>query len=1532
MRKVIKIFFTVFSWLVLAAIIVPLFLALSLYLPPVQTFAVRRAAAMVSDMVGAEVSVDKLHIKFFNRLALDGIYVEDLDKDTLLYVREMSVGMSYAGLFRGDLSLGKVKLVEPKFYLHQQADSMSNLKHLLGNVGGGKGGKKGKVFRMRAAALEIKDMSFRHTKYVHMPREYGVNFTDLDTRLYKLDAEDVSVDGDSISMRIRNIALRDKSGFSVEKFASKHFSVSPSGLRFSGLKFDASGSHVEADSLNMLYTAWDMADFLRDVKFEAKMRNSTVDFRTIAYFAPSLKDWGMVVSDADAAVEGPVADMRGRFDRARVYDTDLAMSFAMKGLPDVNDTRFDFIIDELRTRAEDVRKITGDVAKNMALGEDVYERLEELGEIDLTGSFLGSLGDFTSQARLRTAMGNADLDLKLHRGNNSVTGFAGKLKVDGFRLGEFLKNKELGRVSFLSAMNGSFGREMLETRTDALISGLRFKGYDYTGIRLDGTIRNRLFQGKISSPDPNLDFDFDGMLDFNDSIPKYDFSMALRNADLARLNLNPRDSVSVLRCSVDASASGRDLDDLNGTVRVTDIVYLTSADTLNTAAMTITGRNGIDSKNIELRSDFADVDFRSKTSYKELLPQIQDMLRVYMPTLAPRERHGAEASAANAPADASNYSILRVDVKDTDNLAGVLLPGLVVAKGSKLSLMFNPYIRKFSLSVTSEYLEYGNNFASGIELNGRDEGDSLAVYLRAADLYAGKLYMPRFSVNAAVKDNVINAATRFSNDENGMSALIGANAVLSRDSIGAKTKVSLRLAPSSFSSGGQTWNIFARNVVFGSKRIYVNDLAVVGSGQWLYANGSISDRSEDTLKVKLINFDIAPISQMTSQMGYNVTGKMNGTVDMVSAIKGGMLEASVDFDSVVVNKTRVPSTTFASLWDFENERARFTITAKGREKPAIRGYYRPAEKSYMAFLEMDSIDMSLLDPFLAGAVSRTTGFASADIEFSGTGRELKTNGSITVPELTTYVDYLNVPYTVRNAQLEMKNNRLSLKPTRFTDQEGNEGMLDLSVDLNNLKNVFFEVNARPNGMLVMNTTEDDNDMFFGRVYASGSARIKGDRRATSINVNASTANHSEFHLPLSGKADALRSDLVVFKQPDKVYADSSDYLLRKRMIVERNNKVKPQSENSSMNINMVLNVLPNALVELVIDPKMGGALRGRGNGSLTMNIDPSGNTLNMYGDYQITEGVYTLVLQDIIERNFTIADGSSLQWMGDPVDAMLNISAVYKLKASLAPLLDDAQYSGTVPVECWLMMSERLSAPHMTFNISLPNSEPNTQTLVANSLNTQEMMATQFFSLITLRKFYRDQGQGINIGSASAGTDELVNILSSQLTNWLSNDRFNVGLTYRSQSEYNSDEVNLDFSTSLAGNRLLLELEGNYDAQNTPNLNNRNANNITGDFALTWLIDRNGNLRLKGFTRTIDRFDENQGMQESGIGVYYREDFNNLTDLWRNIKQRFSIFGRKKPGAENEKGSEEGAESQQEGAIEATDGANGGVGVSGIGR
>jgi hypothetical protein len=393
-------------------------------------------------------------------------------------------------------------------------------------------------------------------------------------------------------------------------------------------------------------------------------------------------------------------------------------------------------------------------------------------------------------------------------------------------------------------------------------------------------------------------------------------------------------------------------------------------------------------------------------------------------------------------------------------------------------------------------------------------------------------------------------------------------------------------------------------------------------------------------------------------------------------------------------------------------------------------------------------------------------------------------------------------------------------------------------------------------------------------------------------------------MPLSGKSDAASADYVIFEQPG-MQIDSKNFLVRKKMAFERRTR-RADPTTSNMTINIALTATPDAEVQLVIDPTVGDVIKGRGEGSLNMRIIPKSNIFDMYGDYTITEGSYLFTLQNIINKRFVINSGSTIQWTGDPMDAQLNIDAVYKLKASLQPLLSTTTLDNVtraVPVECIINLTERLTAPTVTFDIKVPNADTEIQNAVANLLNNQQSIATQFMYLLVSGSFYSDYATSSNIGASASATTGF-ELLSNQLSNWLSSDDYNIILRYRPRSELTSDEIDFGFSKSLVNNRLLVELEGNYLVDNRM-AQSSNMSNFMGEAYVTWLIDRAGALKLRGFTQTIDRFDENQGLQETGVGIYYKEDFDTWSDLKRRVKERFMSRRRREQLAQEQREAEE---------------------------
>ena len=244
----------------------------------------------------------------------------------------------------------------------------------------------------------------------------------------------------------------------------------------------------------------------------------------------------------------------------------------------------------------------------------------------------------------------------------------------------------------------------------------------------------------------------------------------------------------------------------------------------------------------------------------------------------------------------------------------------------------------------------------------------------------------------------------------------------------------------------------------------------------------------------------------------------------------------------------------------------------------------------------------------------------------------------------------------------------------------------------------------------------------------------GDKGKVDMRITAATDDNSTFFLPMSSKSNISNADFVVFEKPQ--LEDTTDRLVLKRQQFERRRK-RRSGTTSQMNIAMTLDVRPNVDLEMSVS---GNVIRARGTGTLSMQINPRSNVFEMYGDYTIDDGSFHFTLQNILNRRFEIEPGSTIQWTGSPINAMLNIDALYKLKTSLQPLLgstsDRLAGDRSVNVECLIHLGERLTDPTVTFDVRVPSTDPETQAIIANALNTPETVDMQFLYLPVVQELH----------------------------------------------------------------------------------------------------------------------------------------------------------------------------------------------------
>ncbi len=1495
MRKVTKILLKALSVTILFLIFCPIVLTLLINLPSVQNYLVDKATGYLSDKLETTVAIDKIRVGLMGSLRVEGLYVEDYQQDTLLYVGKLKIYLSRIEGSQG-ISLRNGSVEYGILNLRETPEDVINIKQVVNRAFPKRENKPKGGFMLNISDVQIDDFNLIIEQREHRDPSYGIDYHDMHLEHISAFVDDFNLTGGKVGGYVRNLTTHEHSGFTVENL-SCHFLVDKGLVDLSDVNIVAEESDIRLHSFTLQGEDWlAYKDFIRNVKMKGDIYDSYVSTNDIAHFAPTLLAWQLEAHNIAASLDGTVSDLKVNVKSMEFGQRSrLSGNVRLKGLPNARRSTMSLDVSRLVTNQADVSMLLDGITGRQLLPEKVRSMVAAAGEIICAGKFNGGFQLFDSNLTLTTQAGNIALTATREpikrdkeqqaedkkRGRLPASTLIATVDARHLNLGSVLHNDLLGRATAFMSFYGTTTAKSISGHLAGRVGEIEFKNCQYEDIDIDGRVVNKSFTGSVRSDSEPLLMLLSGTADFNSAAPTYDMQLNVGDADLFAMNINERDSISRVGFNADLYAVGRTLDDMNGSLSIDGLRYYYNADTLRSSAINLAARNRGEQRSLTLTSEFADANFTSSTSYRDLAKYLKTAMCKYLPGLAD------EASTMEVAED-KGYSALSIKVKEIDPLLNAISDGLQLAKGSMLNFTMNPTTNHIALRAESDYLERRNMLATNLNMNLTNQGDSLAMYLQAEDFYISTFHLPQLSVMGGAKNDRVSLTSGFRDSIGDLSGVLSIYANILNEPTTQLRRVRVNVLPATITSRGRDWKIASSRIHIDTARIEVERFRVRSGEQELLLEGVMSRQSEDSLKLRLKDFSIAPFMGFASRMGYTVTGKGNGEAYIKAALNRGELTADIDIDSMMVNSTPVAPLCLDSRWDFNQQRARIRVVNLNTRDSIVRGYYAPISKRYYAEGRFDNIPAAMLDPILAGVVKGTKGVANARLEIVGQGRQAKLNGNIDVKNLSTMIDYTKVRYTVPSGKVQVKDNHFIATNIKAYDPENNSGLLSMDVSLQHLSNISYNLRVVPRNMLVLNTTMQDNDYFYGKVYASGVATVSGSKKGTNLNLVGSTEGNSQFFMPLSGKSDVSNADFVVFDRPGMRPDSTSNYeLQRKKMAFERRNR-RTTTSSSDMSIDIELTAKPNAEVQLVIDPTVGDIIKGRGNGTFNMRIVPNSNIFDMYGDYTITEGSYLFTLQNIINKRFIIENGSTIQWTGDPLDARLNINAVYKLKSSLQPLLSSTTLDNVtraVPVECIINLTERLTNPTVLFDIKVPTADTEIKNAVANLLNNQQSIATQFMYLLVSGSFYSDASTTSNIGASASATTGF-ELLSNQLSNWLSSDDYNIILRYRPRSELTSDEIDFGFSKSLVNNRLLLELEGNY-LVDTRMAASSNMSNFMGEAYITWLIDQAGNLKMKGFTQTIDRFDENQGLQETGVGIYYREDFDNWTDLKRRISERF---------------------------------------------
>ena len=1447
-------------------------------LPAVQTFLVNRITSRVGHNLNTNISIGKVHFTFFNRLTLEEILLLDNNSDTLVYAAEAKAGLKRIGINRRIIHLSRVYVREPVMKIITDTTGNSNLNFYLSQITK-PDGERDSADKMvvRINQLEISNGRFilRNLNPSKEIAGKGIDFSDLEIRELNAILEDFSVKDDTTSMSVYRASFREKSGFEANRFSTR-FSVTKGSLNFSDADIQTPMSSISGESLALIYDQPDaFRNFAEDVRMRIALNSSVISPADLVMFVPGLNiDPGPV--SVSGVVSGTLAQLRGRNLSVEAGNlTRVRCNFDFSGLPDIDNTYIFIDINDLTTRVSDLGRLG--LADPGKLPPDIDKKT---GLMRFRGTFSGFTTDFVTYGTLFTSAGSLSTDLSFRPSGRNLFRYNGTLKGNGINAGLLSGNDEmLGKVTFQINVDGvSSSFRDFDAVLDGTISNAEINNYVYRDIELSGTFTEKTWNGAINIRDENLAMDFIGLLDFQDSIPEFDFTLNIPHSNLHYLNIDKKDSTSTVSMLMTANFTGNSIDNASGEVRLLNSAISRGGNLIEVYNGSLQTWTDNGTRAMDLNSDFGNIRLRGEYNFKTLTQSVKKLLAKMMPSYF--------IQFASLETSGDNNFGMEVELNETDRLNEFLGTGLTAAPGSRITLRYNENDRIDAVA-TSEKISFKGNYIEDLRLSFEylDSVAELEIATKELTL-AGNLSLDDFTLHIASRPDEVKLYAGWDNNEKPTSK--GDIKFITRFSGLDSVKLArIEVEPTEIWIRNELWRINSSSVSVQKNKISIRELLISSRDDYYRLSGNISPARTDTLHLEFEGINIGGLNHLVKSSGddqlkFSVGGSLSGRVLLTGILGDLMLET----DDVTVEDFRLIDHEYGTLflksvWDNIERVAGITLynDLKGTRAMDITGNYNPEDKELNLTAVANRLPVDILNPLLSSFASGIGGYASGTVRLNGRINQPKLNGSLFVSNGRMRVDYLQTQYFFSDS-VKFDNRGILFNNIALADDRGNSARLNGIIRHQAFKDFGIDLTFNINQMKVLDTRQKDNDMFYGTAFASGVVAIRGNEGNIGFDISARTERNTRFFVPMNTAQSIGDYSFVTFT--------SSDIPLSQDAIQSAG---AARTEAGTISMNIDLDVTPEAEVQLVLDAKAGDVMRGRGTGKLNVSLTPKGD-FTLSGDYIISSGDYLFTLGNIVNKRFSVDEGSRLSWNGDITDADIDIKARYRLEASLYDLLQDDRFRERIPVECILELSGKLMNPVIVFDINLPTADEQTRSYLRNAINTDEELIRQFGFLLVMTRFYPDpafrSGSSVlpTTGAGMSAIGNTMEMVSNQLTNWLSqiSNDFDLGFVYRPGNEISAQEVEMAFSTQLLNDRVTIN--GNFDvgAGHTSST----ATTVSGAFDVEVTITQK--LKFKFFNRSNDNIFYETAPYTQGVGIFFRHEFDSFRSLFR---RRIAAEGKK---------------------------------------
>ena len=1450
-NKDLKVFKTIWNFvkkLFTAIILLLLLLVLIFLIPQIQSYYATKLTTSFNESYNTDLSIKSLKINYKGNLVLNDLLLRDDYDDTIIYAKTLSTSLiNITGFSNSNIHFSNTEFDHLKFKLKQYKNEEDHefskfLEKLSDSASSSNQPFQLKINRVLAYdgefVIENENLSNSPTFSIQK-----LDFNLSNFRLY----------GSKFNLNLRRMSGILIQGIVVEDFSTV-FEYTPSQMDFQNLSLDTPYSHIEGE-LQFDYKREDLNDFFDEVNLKAAFNNSTLSSTDLRRFYDGF-GYGHQISFKGNA-NGQLNNLN--LESLRLEGLSQTIFFGnLKLVNSFGDAPFALdasSVDLTTTYLDLIELLPKDLKPNLPDYLKTLGKTQMLGIIDLSKNKLNTI------LKVDTEIGRASINLNFdgYQNPNTVK-YKGFVDVLDFDLAAFFDTNSLGRTSFNLNVNGSgFTKESLNTLALGKINSIVVNEYNYKNIKLKGNLKAPYFNGNLHSLDPNFQFVFEGLLDASGEENLFDFNADINHADLYALNIVKRDPVADFKGKLNINLKGNSLDELKGKLLFNSFEYKNQLDSFKFEELTVVSSFQQSQQTITI--DSPDVISGNLVGNFKLtkLPKLfsEAIENLYFKSEKDTSR---------------NYQYVNFDIDIYNKIVEVFFPDIQVSANTFIKGSIDTSENGFSLNFRSPLIGVYNTTFENINIQIDTNNPLYNSYVEIENIGTSYYNISDFNmINVNLKDTLFVRTEfkggQFKKDNYNLSIY---------QTLDSDNKSTFGFKRSSIVFNDNLWFVNKKSntknkveIERGFKNFTIDSISVSSGEQAMLLNGILKDSTFKNLNLKFEDVELADIIPKQDRITFE--GTVDGSLNIYQ--KDNIYSPNLDLTVDEFKFNSIPYGRFLLKANGNKDLSSFDIISKLQLQDELlfnaEGSIFTMENNqyFDVNLNFNKFDLQSFDVFGKEVISDIRGLIEGKMEISGKIQNPFFNGELRLSKAGMKVPYLNVDFDFDdNSKIRFDDKKFIIDDIMLTDvKHKTKGVLNGNITNREFKNWNLDLNISSDNLVVLDTDFKEGNLYYGTAFINGNASISGPLDEIEISVQAKTQKNTVFKIPLDDSESLGDNSFIYFLN------------LEDKLSKEAGRKIQLK-EVKGLSLNFDLDITRDAEVEIVVDPANGSSLKGRGAGTLLIEINTNGK-FKMYGDFVAYEGEYNFKYSGLVQKRFEVVPGSNLTWNGDPVRANLDVQAKYITEANPAILLENPTVNREIPVEVIINLGGQIVQPNIEFSLNYPNLSSVVKSELEYRMQGRENTELQALSLVTQGTFYSQAGLGQN-----AITGNLIERASGIVDDIISEEdnKFKLGLNYqqndRSLTQNNlADRVGLSLRTKIS-DRVLIS--GRFGVP----VGGVSESVVFGDAEINFLLNETGSLRANVFNRESDiQFIGEELGYTQGIELSYTVDFDNFKELINKI-------------------------------------------------